>query len=774
MSDKPTAEPAREAPSQESLATAALEYHRYPTPGKLEISATKRMVNQRDLSLAYSPGVAVACTEIEKDPAQATNYTARSNLVGVITNGTAVLGLGDIGALASKPVMEGKAVLFKKFANVDCFDLELDTTDVTKFCDAVALLEPTFGGINLEDIKAPECFEIEKQLRGRMNIPVFHDDQHGTAIVVAAAIRNGLLIAGKELKDVKLVCSGAGAAALACLNLLVFMGLKRENVTVCDIHGVVYVGRKEQMDPYKSEFAQDTSARTLDDVIDGVDVFLGLSAPNVLSGEQVKRMASSPFILALANPDPEINPDVAHSVRDDAIVATGRSDYPNQVNNVLCFPFLFRGALDVGATEINDEMQAAAVEAIADIATKEASDVVSAAYGGKPFRFGREYLIPKPFDPRLMLEIPPRVAKAAMDSGVATRPIEDFDAYQRKLRSFIFRSGLIMKPVFERAQQDLQRVVLAEGESDRILNAVQILVDDGICYPILLGRVDIIKARIEDMALRLTIGNGFTVIDPARNPDFDRHVTAYHRMMERAGVSPEYAANVIRTRTTALGALMVKLGEADSMVCGTQGAYARHIRYLCNIIGVRDDVSDISALMLMILDTGTVFLTDTHITVEPSAEEIAETAGMAAKIVERFGMEPKVGLLSHSNFGSRNNKPAKKMRRARKIISRNYPDLSVEGEMHADAALSQETRDRIFPNADFHGGANLLVMPNLDAANITYNMMKVMGEGLPVGPMLMGLKKPAHVVTESTTVRGIVNLCAIAAVDAIDHKASSA
>ena len=774
MIDNSELESAREEPTQESLAKAALEYHRYPIPGKLEINATKRMVNQRDLALAYSPGVAVACTEIEKDSLQAANYTARSNLVGVISNGTAVLGLGNIGALASKPVMEGKAVLFKKFANVDCFDLELDTTDTDAFCNAVKLLEPTFGGINLEDIKAPECFEIEKRLRECMNIPVFHDDQHGTAIVVAAAIRNGLLVAKKNLEDVKLVCSGAGAAALACLNLLVFMGLKKENITVCDIHGVLYEGRNDNMDPYKAVYARDTSARKLDDAIDGVDVFLGLSAPNVINGDQVKRMAASPFILALANPDPEISPDLVHSVRDDAIVATGRSDYPNQVNNVLCFPFLFRGALDVGATEINGEMQAAAVEAIADIATKEASDVVSAAYGGKPFRFGRDYLIPKPFDPRLMMEIPPRVAKAAMDSGVATRPIDDFDAYHRKLRDFIFRSGLVMKPVFERAQQDLQRVVLAEGESTRVLNAVQILVDDGICHPVLLGRLETIRSNIEEMGLRLKIGNGFTVLDPASNPNFDRHVDTYHRLMERQGVSPEYAANVIRTRTTALGALMVRLGEADSMVCGTQGAYARHIKYLSSIIGIREDVSDISAVMLMILDTGTVFLTDTHITLEPTAEEIAETAGMAAKIVERFGMEPKVGLLSHSNFGSRNNHSAKKMRRAREIISTSFPDLAVEGEMNADAALSEETRNTIFPNAAYKDGANLLVMPNLDAANITYNMVKVMGEGLPVGPMLMGLKKPAHVVTESTTVRGIVNLCAIAAVDAIDYKAESA
>ncbi|MFK7854057.1 MAG: NADP-dependent malic enzyme [Granulosicoccus sp.] len=760
-----------EGGAPESLAEAALNYHRYPRPGKLEISATKNMVNQRDLALAYSPGVAVACTEIARDPLLAAELTARSNLVAVISNGTAVLGLGAIGALAAKPVMEGKAVLFKKFANVDVFDLELDTTDVDRFCDAVELLEPTFGGINLEDIKAPECFEIEKRLRARMKIPVFHDDQHGTAIVVAAAIRNGLRVAGKELSDVSLVCSGAGAAALACLNLLVFMGLDKSRVFVSDLYGVLYEGRNEEMDPYKAVFARDTDARVLDDVIDGVDVFLGLSAPNVINAEQVARMADSPLVFALANPDPEISPDVVKSVRKDAIVATGRSDFPNQVNNVLCFPFLFRGALDVGATEINGEMQAAAVEAIADIATKEASDVVSAAYGGKPFRFGADYLIPKPFDPRLMMEIPERVAKAAMDSGVATRPIEDFSVYRRKLRSFVFRSGLVMKPVFEQAQADLQSVVLAEGESSRVLSAVQILVDDAICHPILIGRPEIIGSKIEDMGLRLSVGTGFTVLDPSNNPRFEEHVDAYHRLMERAGVSPEYAANVIRTRMTALGALMVREGEADAMVCGTQGAYARHLKYLRDVIGVRDDVSDISALILMILGTGTVFLTDTHVTVNPSADEIAETAFMASKIVHRFGLVPKIGLLSHSNFGSRNNKSAIKMRKARELLSEQHPELAVEGEMHADAALSEETRDRVFPNASFDGGANLLVMPNLDAANITYNMVKVVGDGLPVGPMLMGLKKPAHVVTESTTVRGIVNLCAIAAVDAIDYKA---
>jgi len=756
--------------SDDQYDLAAIEYHRRGKAGKLEITATKPMLNQRDLALAYSPGVAAPCQAIVDSPAAAAELTARQNLVAVITNGSAVLGLGNIGALAAKPVMEGKAVLFKKFANIDSFDLELDTDDVDRFVDAVSLLEPTFGGINLEDIKAPECFVIEERLRERMNIPVFHDDQHGTAIVVAAAIRNGLRVAKKELKDVKMVCSGAGAAALACLNLLVTLGLKKENITVCDLDGVLYTGRNENMNPYNSVFARDTDARVLDDVIDNTDVFLGLSGPNVLSGDQVKRMAPRPFILALANPDPEVSPDVVNAVRDDAMIATGRSDFPNQVNNVLCFPFLFRGALDAGATEINDAMKAACVEAIAEIATKEATAEVSAAYGGKPFRFGADYLIPKPFDPRLMIDIPVRVAKAAEVSGVASRPILDYDAYRRRLRDFVFRSGLIMKPVFERACADPQRLVLAEGESPRVLNALQVLVDEQVCYPVLVGRPDVIKAGIDELGLRLTIGKGFDVLDPQNNPNFDRHFDAYHRLMERSGVSPEYAANVVRTRGTALSALLVRLGEADAMVCGVQGAYYRHLRYLREVIGVRRDVRDISALILMILDKGSVFLTDTHVTVDPDAEHLAETAAMGAEVVERFGLMPKVGLLSHSNFGSRTNSSALKMRRTREIISERYPHLPVEGEMHADSALSEETRNRVFPNAAYSGGANLLVMPNLDAANITYNMVKVMGDGVPVGPILMGLNNPAHVVTESTTVQGIVNLCAIASVDAIDYK----
>ncbi|MCB1756945.1 MAG: NADP-dependent malic enzyme, partial [Gammaproteobacteria bacterium] len=585
---------------------------------------------------------------------------------------------------------------------------------------------------------------------------------------------NGLRYAGKKLENMKLVCSGAGAAALACLNLLVSMGLPRENITVVDIEGVVYQGREKLMDPYKAVYAQDTTARTLEEVLAGADIFLGLSAPRVLKPEYLAAMNDKPFILALANPEPEILPELAKEARPDAIIATGRSDYPNQVNNVLCFPFLFRGALDVGATEINEAMKIACVEALADIATMEASDVVSAAYGGTPFKFGPEYLIPKPFDPRLMTEIPPRIAKTAMDCGVARQPIEDFHAYRRLLREFVFRSGLVMKPVFERAQQQLQRVVLAEGESRRVINALQVLVDDRICHPVLLGRPDVIEEHIRSAGLRLTIGEGFDVINPFDNPDFERYCDAYYNLMKRDGVSPDYAQSVIRTRTTALAAMMVRLGEADSMLCGAQGSYVRHLRYLNNIIGLRDGISDCSAIMLLILQKGTYFLADTHVSLNPSAEHIAETAVLGAQVVNRFGMVPRVALLSHSNFGGRKNIESEKMRKARDLLRESHPQLAVEGEMQADAALSAEIRERIFPQSLFDGRANLLLMPNLDAANIAYNMLKVLGDGLPVGPMLVGMRQPVHVMTSSVTVRGIVNMCAVAAVDAIDYKAGLA
>ena len=757
----------------DELRDAALDYHRYPKPGKLEISATKNMLNQRDLALAYSPGVAVACEAIAENENEAANLTARGNLVGVITNGTAVLGLGAIGPLASKPVMEGKAVLFKKFADIDVFDLELDTTDADRFIDAVSLMEPCFGGINLEDIKAPECFEIEKQLRERMNIPVFHDDQHGTAIVVAAGITNGLKIAKKDIGKVKLVCSGAGAAALACLDLLVALGAKKENITVIDIVGVVYKGRTEQMDEYKSRYAKDTDGRTLDDVIDDADIFLGLSAPGVLKAASVKRMAATPIIFALANPVPEIMPEEVKAVRDDAIIATGRSDYANQVNNVLCFPFLFRGALDVGATQINQEMKIATVEALAEIATREVSDVVASAYGDSSFGFGPEYLIPKPFDPRLMTTIPLRVAKAAMKSGVATRPIDNFDEYKNRLSDFVFKSGLVMKPVFSKAMSDSQRVVFAEGESQRVINAVQVIVDDGICSPILLGRQSVIEQNIEKYRLRLKPGVDFTVIDPNHNPDEERYAKAYLALTGRSGVTPAYAKAVVRTRATALAALMVNAGTADAMICGTQGAYIRHLKYLRAIVGLKEGVSDCSAVILLILQNGTFFLTDTHVTVDPTAEQIAETAMLASNAVTQFGLDPKVALISHSNFGSRDNASSRKMRRARELIIERYPSLPVEGEMHADAAVSEAIRDRIFTDAAYRGAANLMILPDLDAANIAYNMVKVFGDGLPVGPILAGMKKPVHVLTEAVTVRGIVNMCAVAAVEAIDLKKAS-
>ena len=754
----------------DELHDAALHYHRFPKPGKLEISATKNMLNQRDLALAYSPGVAAACEAIVEDAQDAANLTARANLVGVITNGTAVLGLGAIGPLASKPVMEGKAVLFKKFADIDVFDLELDTTDVDRFVDAVSLMEPCFGGINLEDIKAPECFEIERRLREQMNIPVFHDDQHGTAITVAAGIINGLKVAEKDISTVKLICSGAGAAALACLDLLVALGLPKDQITVIDIEGVVYRGRTELMDEYKSRYAIDTETRTLDEVIHDADIFLGLSAPGVLKPQSVANMAVSPLIFALANPVPEIMPEEIAKVRDDAIIATGRSDYPNQVNNVLCFPFLFRGALDVGATQINEAMKIATVEAIAEIATREISDVVASAYGDTTFGFGRDYLIPKPFDPRLMTTIPVRVAKAAMDSGVATRPITNFDEYANKLNDFVFKSGMVMKPVFSKAMSNPQRVVFAEGESRRVINAVQVLVDDGICKPILLGRQSVIEKNIEKFSLRIKPDVDFTIIDPMNNPDESTYSKAYLSQMGRSGVTPAYAKSVVRTRATALAALMVNTDNADAMICGTQGAYVRHLRYVKGIIGLHKDITDCSAVILLVLQQGTYFLTDTHVTIDPDAEQLAETAMLASKVVQQFGMIPKVALISHSNFGSRDNDSSRKMRKAREIISERYPDLPVEGEMHADAAVIESIRDRIFPDSAYRGAANLMVLPDLDAANIAYNMVKVFGEGLPVGPILVGLNKPAHVLTEAVTVRGIVNMCAVAAVESIDQR----
>jgi malate dehydrogenase (oxaloacetate-decarboxylating)(NADP+) len=729
------------------------------------------MVNQLDLALAYSPGVAHACEEIVDNPAEAAAYTARGNLVGVVTNGTAVLGLGPIGPLASKPVMEGKAVLFKKFAGIDVFDIEINETDPDRFVDIVAALEPTFGGINLEDIRAPECFEIERKLRERMSIPVMHDDQHGTAICVAAAVRNGLRLLDKRIEDVRLVGSGAGAAALACVDLLVAMGLRHEHVTLCDIDGVVYRGR-DNMDPYKERYAIDGSARVLDDVIDGADVFLGLSAPRVLEPEQVKRMVDRPLIMALANPEPEIRPELVREVRPDAIIGTGRSDYPNQINNVLVFPYIFRGALDVGASDINKEMKLACVDALADLVMEEADEEVAAAYGGGQLRFGPDYLIPKPFDPRLIAEVPVRVAKAAMESGVATRPIEDFDAYRHTLENHVFRSGLVMKPVFERAARDPRRLVYAEGESMRVLRAVQALRDDRIiARPLLLGRREVIEATIRDIGLHIVCDRDFDVLDPSNNPEYERDWQDYHRIMERKSVSPADARTIILTRTTALATLLLQRGDVDGMICGVNGGFHQHLNYVGNVIGPAPGVADFSAVNLLITPRGSIFITDTYVTGDPSAEHVAETTRMAADVVRRFGLTPKAALLSHSSFGSSNAPSAQKMRDALQILFETEPDLEVEGEMHSDAAISEQIRERVFPNSRLKGSANLLIMPDLDAANIAFNLLKALGDGVNVGPILAGVAKPAHVLTQSATVRGIVNMSAVAVVDAQEYEA---
>ena len=752
--------------SDENLRQAALDYHRNSPPGKLAISATKPLSNQRDLALAYSPGVAAACEEIVRDPAEVATLTARQNLVGVITNGTAVLGLGAIGALASKPVMEGKAVLFKKFAGIDVFDIEIDELDPDKVVDIVCALEPTFGAINLEDIKAPECFIIEAKCRERMNIPVFHDDQHGTAIVAGAALLNGARVIGKELSELKIVSTGGGAAGIACLNLLVSMGAKRENITLVDQCGVVCKGRSEDMNPHKEIYAQATEARTLDEVIDGADVFLGLSAPGILTGDMVKRMADRPFILALANPTPEITPEEAKAANPNAVIATGRSDYPNQVNNVLCFPFIFRGALDVGATTINEEMKIAAVHAIAGLALAESSEIVANAYKGEDLKFGADYLIPKPFDLRLIVEVAPAVAKAAMDSGVATRPIEDFDAYREKLSGFVFRSGMLMKPVFERARSANKRLVFAEGEDERVLRAVQVLVDDGIAQPLLVGRPQVVASRIERLGLRIEEGRDFKLTNPENDPRYDDFWRGYHELMERKGISPDLVRTIIRTNSTVIAAMMIHRGEADCMICGTYGQYGWHLRHVLDVVGKADGVGDVSALSTLVLPSGTFFLCDTQVTSDPTIEEIVEMTLLSAETVRRFGIEPKAALISHSNFGNENTPSAVKMRDAVRIIKERAPDLEVEGEMHADAAVSEAIRERVFPNSQLSGPANLLIFPNLDAANSGFNLLKVLANGLPVGPILIGAGKPIHISTPSVTARGLVNMSALAVVDA--------
>ncbi len=749
---------------------AALDYHRLPRPGKLAIEATKRMATQRDLALAYSPGVAAACEAIVADPDAARDLTARGNLVAVISNGTAVLGLGNIGALAGKPVMEGKAVLFKKFAGIDVFDIEVDAADPDLFVSVVAALEPTFGAINLEDIKAPECFEIERRLRERMGIPVFHDDQHGTAIIVAAAIRNGLMLQGKRLEQVRLVTSGAGAAALACVDLLVAMGLPAGNVTLTDVKGVVWEGRDEGMPPNMARYARhDTfpGARRLPDVLAGADVFLGLSAPNVLKPEWLPLLAAKPLIMALANPDPEIMPDLAREHRPDAIIATGRSDYPNQVNNVLCFPFIFRGALDVGATTINEEMKVACVEAIAVLARVEASEVVAAAYGGAAPVFGPEYIIPKPFDPRLILQIAPAVAAAAMRSGVARRPIADFDAYRRDLERFVFRSGQLMRPVFEAAKASPQRIVYAEGEDERVLRAVQTLVDDGIARPILLGRREHIEARVRAMGLRMDLRDAVTILDPSSDHAvFEPLVAAYEHLVGRRGTPPDAAARRILRRPTVAASMLLQTGQADAAICGGTGDWWRHMQYVMPIIPRRPEVSRIYALSCLILQAGALFMCDTHMNLEPTAAQVAEMTGLAADAVRFFGLVPKTALLSHSSFGSSNSDSARRMRQALALVRAARPDLEVDGEMHPDAALIQALRDRAVPDSRLSGTANLLVMPGLDAANIGFNLLKAAADGLPVGPLLLGMSKPIHVLVPTVTARGIVNLSAIAAMEA--------
>ena len=748
---------------------AALEYHRLPTPGKISVTPTKPLTTQRDLALAYSPGVAAACLAIVEDPKQAFALTARGNLVAVVTNGTAVLGLGNIGPLAGKPVMEGKACLFKKFAGIDVFDLELAERDPDKLVDIIAALEPTFGGINLEDIKAPECFEIERKLRARMKIPVFHDDQHGTAIIVAAAVTNALKIVGKDLKSIKLVTSGAGAAALACLDLLVALGLPMANIIVTDIKGVVYAGRAEEMDPNKARYAKESKARKLAEVMPGADVFLGLSAGGVLKADMVKAMAKNPLIFALANPDPEIRPEDAKAVRPDAILASGRSDYPNQVNNVLCFPFIFRGALDVGATEINEAMKVAAVYAIAALAQAEQSDIVATAYGVEDLRFGPDYVIPRPFDPRLITEIAPAVAKAAMESGVATRPIADLEAYRQSLARFVYHSGLVMKPVFAAAKKAPKRIVYAEGEDERVLRAVQIARDEGLAHPILVGRPDVIKTRIERLGLRVRRGVDFEVIDPNDDPRYREVWSEFHALMERKGVRRDDAKEAVRRSTTLIAAMILRRGEADGMLCGTTGRYHQHLVHVENVIGRRPGVNGFAAMNLLLLPKRTVFICDTYVNPDPTPEQMTEMTMLAAEEVRRFGLVPRVALLSHSNFGSSDAPSARKMRAALALIEARAGELGleVEGEMHGDAALSLEVLRQVFPHARLTAEANLLVMPNLDAANIAFNLLKVTtGQGITVGPILLGTAKPVHILTPTSTVRRIVNMTALAVVDA--------
>ncbi|MBY0239435.1 MAG: NADP-dependent malic enzyme [Burkholderiaceae bacterium] len=763
---------------RQQLRQAALEYHEFPKPGKISVTPTKTLTNQRDLALAYSPGVAAPCEEIVLDPANSYKYTSRGNLVAVITNGTAVLGLGNIGPLAAKPVMEGKGVLFKKFAGIDVFDIEINELDPDKLCDIIASLEPTFGGVNLEDIKAPECFYIERQLRDRMKIPVFHDDQHGTAIIVGAAIMNGIKVVGKNIKDCKLVVSGAGAAALACLDLVVDLGFPIENITVTDLAGVVYKGRTELMDPDKERFARDTSARTLAECIAGADIFLGLSAGGVLKQDMVKQMAPNPIILALANPNPEILPEDVKAVRGDAIICTGRSDYPNQVNNVLCFPYIFRGALDCGATTITREMEIAVVHAIADLAHAEQSDIVATTYGIQNLSFGPEYLIPMPFDPRLLTKIAPAVAQAALDSGVATRPIKDLDAYADHLQQFVYRSGTFMKPIFTVAKQtpaELKRIVYAEGEEERVLRAVQVVVDERLARPILVGRPAVLESRVQKFGLRLRQGVDYDVINPDYDERYRDYWQEYYKETSRKGVTQEYARLEMRRRHSLIGAMMIKKGDADGMICGTFGTTDLHLKYIDQVLGKKPGANVYAAMNVLVLPERQLAILDTHVNENPTAEQLAEMTVMAADEMRRFGMVPRAALLSHSNFGSSNSESAQKMRKALGLVRAQAPELEVDGEMHGDTALDSKLRNSIMPDSYLQQDANLLVMPNIDAANIAYNLVKTAaGNGIAIGPILLGCAAPVHILTPSATVRRIVNMTALCVVDAVAQRKSSA
>jgi malate dehydrogenase (oxaloacetate-decarboxylating)(NADP+) len=751
----------------DALNQSALEYHRFPRPGKIAVLPIKGMTNQRDLALAYSPGVAAPCMAIHADPSAAALYTSRSNLVAVVSNGTAVLGLGNIGPLASKPVMEGKGCLFQKFAGIDVFDIELNETDTDKLVDIIAALEPTFGGINLEDIKAPECFEIERRLRERLKIPVFHDDQHGTAIVAAAGIMNGLEVVGKRIEEIKLVCSGAGAAAIACLNLLVGLGVRRENVWVTDSKGVIYKGRAQGMDPQKERYAQATEARTLADIMPGTDVFLGVSMAGVLKPGMVQAMAERPLILALANPEPEIRPEAAKAIRPDCIIATGRSDYPNQINNVLCFPFIFRGALDVGATTINEEMKLAATRAIAALAKEDVSDVVAAAYGRQDIRFGPDYLIPAPFDPRLIMAVAPAVAQAAIDTGIATRPLADLKAYRDQLQGFVYRSGTIMQPVFAAAAQVSKSVVFAEGEDERVLRAVQVTVEEGLAKPILIGRPDVIRARTAKLGLRLQEDRDFQVVSIDDEGRLTELAEEYYQIRRRQGLARDTALVEMRRNSTLIGAMLVRRGEANGMLCGTFGAYETHLRHIEDVVGRKSGTNTLAAMNVLMLPKQTLFITDTYINENPTAGQIADITLLAAEEVRRFGVTPRAALLSHSSFGSARTASAAKMREALGLIQTRAPDLEIEGEMQGDAALNKSILDNVFPGASLTAEANLLVMPNLDAANITFNVLKaVAGQGITVGPILLGVAKPVHILEPTSTVRRITNMTALTAVEA--------